>query len=90
MIFLLILIAFLLGMGVGGYIVYKHEQKIISELNKRCSEASERIEIMIRDEEKFISNMHPVHDDTPILKQGNLVNYLKAKYINSENDNLYV
>lgn len=100
MIFLLLLIAFVLGMGAGGYIVYKYEEKTITELTKRCAEASKRLETLIKDEELFIANMHHMPDDYVPMQGDDLIDYLRAKYMNEEHektecgedesDNLYV
>jgi exopolysaccharide biosynthesis protein len=97
MIILLLIIVFVLGMGTGGYIVYKYEEKTIVDMNKRCSEASERLNTMIKDEERFLETIHPKLNEY-IPMQGNLVDYLKAKYLHEEfepdcedeSDNLYV
>ena len=85
MLILLSLIIFILGMTTGGYIVYKYEEKTIAELNKRCTEASERLSTMIKDEEKFLETIHPKPDDY-IPMQGNLVDYLKDEYLREERE----
>ena len=80
---LLLFITFVIGMYVGGYFIYKRDRKTIIELNKRLSEVNERLDVMIRDEEKFLSTMWPKYDS--------LGDYMKAKR-DSENldcDDIY-
>ena len=80
MTFLLLLIAFGLGLCIGGYFVYKHEERIITELNTRCSEASERLNTMIKEEEQFIATIHSNIAECFSMPD-DLVDYLKAKYM---------
>lgn len=84
MIYLLLLIAFMLGMSVGGIFVYKHEEKIIKELTKCCDDTIEQLNNMVKDEEKFIDNKWP-NRKSHISLQNNLADYLKAKYMQTEN-----
>lgn len=83
MIYLLLFIAFILGMSVGGIFIYKHEEKIIKELNKRCADTSRRLDSMIKDEEQFIDNMWP-NRNSHIFMQNNLADYLRDKYMRTE------
>lgn len=84
MIYLLLLIAFVLGMGAGGYFVYKYEEKTIAELIKRCADTNNQLNNMIKDEEKFIDNKWP-NRNSHISMQTNLADYLRAKYLQTEN-----
>ena len=83
MIYLLLLIAFALGVGAGGYFVYRYEEKTITVLNRRCMDANNRLDSMIKDEEEFINNKWP-NRNSHISMQTNLADYLRAKYMQSE------
>ena len=74
---LLLFIALFVGMYIGAYFMYKRDKKFIDDLEKRCTEANERLDVMIRDEEKFLSTMWP--------KYNSLGDYMKAK---RDNENL--
>jgi hypothetical protein len=70
-------------MCAGGYFVYRYEEKTITELNRRCAEANNRLNSMVEDEEKFIDNKWP-NRNSHISMQTNLADYLRAKYMQTE------
>lgn len=91
MIILFLVIAFALGMCVGGYVVYRYEAKTIAELNERCAEANERLTVMIKDEEKFLSTMWPKYNSLgDYMKANRDIRYSDWDDCEDESDNLYV
>lgn len=83
MIILTIIIAFLAGIAIGGFIVYKMENKQINDLVDRCSDANKRLEDLLKQEEDFMESMWPKKN--PHIAMGiNVADYLRDKYLRAE------